>query len=222
MSLVNQLVFTVLPFESINDSVLKECAELFSKDYGKWGSKGIKPGSNIKLSAQRLKSQYIFDKTCYICIARLNHLLVGQAVYTKFTSPFGNVIWVTQLVVDSNYRGKKIAQNLLLHSQDTEWSIFGLVSSHPMAIRALEKATGLKCQPNQIQEYANDLLANCDIPYIQGARLICDKKQSLIDTNFFVDHTEVLDLIEREKEKSEWLLGDLLDGYEFFAFVKKH
>lgn len=119
---------------------------LFSKDYGIWGPKGFKPGGNVKLSDQRLKEKFIFNETCSICVAKHNDRLVGYSIYTKFICAYrGKVVWITQLVVDSNFRGQKIAQNLIHRSLDTNWTICGLVSSHPYAIRALEKATRLKC-----------------------------------------------------------------------------
>ena len=74
---IDQIEFSVLPYGVISDEVLEECCTLFSKDYGKWGSQGIHPGRHVKVSVQRMRKDYLFDKSCGITTARLNKVLIG-------------------------------------------------------------------------------------------------------------------------------------------------
>lgn len=53
---------------------------------------------------------------------------------------------------------------------------------------------------------------------MQSARLIVSGNASLIKTDFFVDHSELLPLLEQESKTRGWALGELLEGHEFFAF----
>jgi GNAT superfamily N-acetyltransferase len=203
--------------------LIQACATLFSTNYGVWSeyvSYPLTSGANIKLSAKRLKDQYLFNDNCYIVGAYLDLKLVGHAIYTIFDSKsIGKVCWITQLVVDKEYRNHKIGQTLIHMSIGTEWNACGIISSHPYAIKALEKATKMKCNPKIISKYAPDIIIDSKIPYIHDSKLDCTEEYSLINTNFYVDHTEVLSILEAMNEK-DWKLGfKLPDGNEFFGFI---
>lgn len=43
---------------------------------------------------------------------------------------------------------------------------------------------------------------------------------SLIDTQFYVDHTEALELLKTFKEENKWNLGKLLEGHEFLLILE--
>jgi hypothetical protein len=62
-------------------------------------------------------------------------------------------------------------------------------------------------------------VAASGIPYVKGKKLIMSGTTAIIDTQFFVDHTEVNDLLGKQED---WKLGPLEDGQEFFAFVFSH
>lgn len=171
------------------------------------------------MSPQRLRSQVLFDSNCGVTIAQLDDILVGHAFYSKFVDNIlGKVCWITQLVVDSNIRNRGVAKNLLNISFDPDCRICGLVTSHPFAIRSLEKATGFKVEPTIISAFAPSLIQSTSIPYIRDRPVYCSNTNCVIDTEFFVDHTEILQLLEKEPN---WIMGDLPEGHEFFAFVKR-
>ncbi len=96
----------------------------------------------------------------------------------------------------------------------------GIVSSHPHAIRALEKATRRHCKPGMIED-ARSLIAASHIPYLQGRNIHCKQPYNMcqVDTGFFVDHTNVNQLIP--SQPSRLGLGPLEDGNEFVAFTLK-
>ena len=43
---------------------------------------------------------------------------------------------------------------------------------------------------------------------------------SSVDTNFFVDHAEPLEALDRVRQVREWPLGELLDGHEFLLMIE--
>ena len=43
---------------------------------------------------------------------------------------------------------------------------------------------------------------------------------SSVDTKFFVDHTEPLEALAWVRERLDWPLGELFDGYEFLFMVE--
>ena len=42
---------------------------------------------------------------------------------------------------------------------------------------------------------------------------------SSVFTSFYVDHTEPLTALAKYKARNQWLLGDLLEGHEFFMIL---
>ena len=86
MSSFPKLNFQVWGGESVNEDILEKCSKLFSEHYGKWGDRGIKSGKNVSLSADRLRTQYLFDpKTCSLITATTkSNELVGHAFVCRF------------------------------------------------------------------------------------------------------------------------------------------
>ena len=125
---------------------------------------------------------------------------------------------MTQLVVRKDVRTKGIATELfakVLTKDDVAW---GLVSSHPYAVRALERATGKVCVPQIMRKHAESLQKASEIPYVQDCSVTITETKSIIHTNYFVDHKEVNELLKNE---ANWTLGTLEEGDEFFAFTFK-
>jgi hypothetical protein len=115
----------------------------------------------------------------------------------------GAVSWITQLVVHSDFRSHGVASKLCQMAWDVSAvDGCGIVTSHPYAIRALEKATRRSCRPGMIH-YAKSLVAASRIPYLQGKPIRCNHAGSSmcqIDTGFFVDHTDVDELIPSQPQ----------------------
>jgi hypothetical protein len=129
----------------------------------------------------------------------------------------GHVVWVTHFVVHEEHRRKGIAGRMcnLAWDHDEPFAC-GLVTSHPYAVRALEKGTNAVCTPSAIALHAKNIVKMSAIPYVQECPLVIEPSRSIIKTSFFVDHTELNQLIAKEKC---WQLGELEDGDEFFAFT---
>ncbi|GLC38903.1 hypothetical protein PLESTM_000794300 [Pleodorina starrii] len=162
------------------------------------------------------RAQYLFNtETCDLVVAKIGDELIGHVFVTKFEYPgHGSVCWITQVVVSASHRSHGIGSRLcrIAWSSCTNDFACGLVSSHPHAVRALECATERLCDLDAITEHAAGLIEASDIPYMQNRRVV----QHTVDTQFYVDHTEVNQLI---KKQVNWTLGELADGHEFFAFT---
>jgi len=107
--------------------------------------KFAKAGSRVRLSKDRLRAQYLPDhaKCSYIRVTVDGHL-AGNAFACYWTSNDKFVCWVTQLVVDRNYRERGLALGLLNQLRQDDVDIYGLMSSHPAASLAAAKAFGGK------------------------------------------------------------------------------
>lgn len=76
-----------------------------------------------------------------------------------------------------------------------------------------------------IRRNAESVLAASFIDYLKGAVLHgklfqADSDTSAISsvfTQFYVDHAEPLEALEKYKARGAWCLGELLDGHEFLA-----
>lgn len=130
--------------------------------------------------------------------------------------------WVTQLVVHTNYRNRGIARRLLFSiwafSNHFAW---GLVTSSPFTVRALEKATRRRVAPERIQVDIRTLLSGgTQIPYIKpSSETVFDATTARINTDFLVDHSGLPEMIERVSSGSTWNLGELPEGWEWVAFT---
>jgi hypothetical protein len=84
----------------------------------------------------------------------------------------GTVSWITQLVVHSEYRQRGVAKKLCRMAWAVDhYYAAGLVTSHPYAVRAMERATERSCCRDTIMHAAHEILAHCAIPYVQGKTL---------------------------------------------------
>src|SRR5882762_657750 len=81
-----------------------------------------------------------------------------------------------------------------------------------------------------IRDNAKKVLAASDIDYLKRAQLRGRLFQegsstdetaygaiSSVFTEFYVDHKEPFEVLEKFKAKGRWCLGDLLDGHEYLA-----
>lgn len=99
----------------------------------------------MRLSKDRLRSQYLPDNaTCFYVRVTVDGQLAGNAFACRWTVNDKTVCWVTQLVVDRNYRERGLAKGLLNQLKQNDVDIYGLMSSHPAACLAAAKAFGGK------------------------------------------------------------------------------
>ncbi len=205
--------------------LIEECSKLYSSQYGKWSKKSsIRPGENIKLSPEKLH-EWLENENASIYWAKDNETLVGYAIALQIDVPkYGIVSWVTQLVVHEKYRKREIAKNLLRSiwgfSNHYAW---GIISANPYAIRALEKATRRRSEPIRIKHNKQKLISIGleNVPYItEKTKLFITEEASRINTEFFVDHTNVDKMINDViTDTVPWKLGDLEEGWEWIAFT---
>lgn len=205
----------------ISREVLDACAVLFSSDYGVWSDDGPWPGHNVKLSARKLQALLLFDSdTCRLAVAKtVKGEVVAHAFYCNFPYvPAGQrVVWITQLVVKTEYRGQHIARTLL-KSACGDKGLFAccLVSCNPLAVRALCSAVGRQPDLYETAAHVERLVEASSIPYIQGKQIKVSpghEECSKMLTDFHVCHPHV------KRDVHTWKLGSLQPGEEFLAIV---
>mmetsp|Transcript_14626 Transcript_14626/g.31873 ORF Transcript_14626/g.31873 Transcript_14626/m.31873 type:complete len:222 (+) Transcript_14626:115-780(+) len=213
----DSVTYALMPASMVSDEHIAACAQLFSEHYGTWGKgSGKLEGSRVRLPATKLKAQGLFNTECTLCMATINGTLVGHAFATTFPYQGNFVTWITQLCVHTDHRSRGIASRLCRLSWDIRSNFAcGLVSSHPHAVRALERATQLRCDPELSMRHASGLVEACEVPYVRGCAM-SSSGACAINTSYFVDHTCVNQLVA---DTPDWRLGALGDGEEYFAFV---
>lgn len=104
------------------------------------------PGKPVKLGARRLREQYLPDPATesYYVRVTLDGNLAGNAFYRCWKYNDQSVCWVTQLLVDRNYRERGFASGLLRALQSEADDIYGIMSSHPVACLAAASSFGSK------------------------------------------------------------------------------
>lgn len=207
----------------VPETLLQECSDLFGQHYGTWSvTAGNRAGKSIHQSPTRIR-ELLQSKNARLATARKGEKLVAYAAAVQPNLlGVGTISWVTQLVVHSDFRQQHIAKKLL-HSI---WGVsdhfaWGLVTANPYAVRALEKATRRRVIPRRVAIDVNSILrAGVDIPYIPTTiDVICEDGISRINTKFLVDHSSVPMMLEQVNISAPWMLGQLLDGWEWFAFT---
>jgi len=249
MASLSPISYTCIRYSFLTDRILEKCSTLFNNNYGIWSddaplhsNNALQAGSRVRLGVNRLRELMLFNDRCFLVIAEIRSFdndqfeLIGHAFCTsaKYDRLNGNVVWITQLVVSSPYRGQGVAGTLLSMAKNSieDVVVVGLVSSHPHAVLALSNACNrIPIDLKFIADHAEDLIRACNVPYLSHAQLVgsifntqpllaVDINQqpvSLVKTDFFVDHKEILTLLKDIREK--WILGPLLDGYEFFVVL---
>ncbi|KAI1935012.1 hypothetical protein LOZ66_005561 [Ophidiomyces ophidiicola] len=205
-------VYETFSQDEVTDNMMEGAAKFFSENYGTWGANSHSPGKPVKLSARRLRQQYLSSPSASYHAVTVDGNLAGNAFSCRWKQGGRNVCWVTQLVVDKNYRERGLAGGLLrslrLEADDVYASIEKV---------ALEFA----------RQNAKSIMQASPISYIREAKLcgtLFDPQDSTgivcgVNTGFFVDHDEPLEALELVQENWEWPLGELPDGYEFLLIL---
>lgn len=177
----------------------------------------------MELSARRLRASLLFDAdTCRLAVAKtLAGEVIGQAFYCNFPYKPADqrVVWITQLVVKTEYRGQHIARKLL-RSACGDQGLYAccLVSCNPIAVMALCSAVG--SDPNLVATavHIEEIVKASRVPYIQGRPIMINPEHSCskMVTAFHVCHPE---MITSHTFMREWKLGSLLPGDEFVAVI---
>jgi 2-polyprenyl-3-methyl-5-hydroxy-6-metoxy-1,4-benzoquinol methylase/GNAT superfamily N-acetyltransferase len=211
------------------ESAIADCAKIYSEHYGVWGERSGRSGrkgEHIKLSAQRLQS-WLNNENTGLYVASYDEKLIGYAIALRaILHSHGTVSWVTQFVVHTDYQNNGIGSHLLRHiwgmSNDYAW---GLITSNPYAVRALEKATRRNCDPKYISGNGRvgKLLnfASKKVHYIDaGIECKIGSATAQVNTNFCVDHSNIESKIKALEDKGiNWKMGALQECWEWFAFT---
>jgi len=205
---------------------LDELADFYSNHYGVWGENEQNLKGRIKLSSKKLKG-WLDNEMAELWTARREGFLVGYAIVLRGKSfSKEKVIWVTQFVIHEEYRNIGIGKYLLFNIWGfSSYFAWGLLTANPYAIRALEKATHRRCDPKRIKRSSVQLFnfGKENICYLNERTVReINEKGSKINTEFFVDHSGLDEMLESAtSQEKPWLLGRLEEGWEWFAFTFK-
>ena len=208
---------------ALGGDLLQELATLYSNHYGVWRlSDPEMPRKRVQLSPARLRDWLTPDSK--IALAKFDGVVIGYAIVIQVrVKDYGIISWVTQLVIHEEHRHLDVAKTLLFSiwgfSDHFAW---GLITANPYAIRALEKATRRRCSPERIARNKRKLKAIGigQTTYVKVDTVLeVTSETSRIDTKFFLDRSELPAMLTAAKASAPWVLGDLPEGWEWFAFT---
>jgi 2-polyprenyl-3-methyl-5-hydroxy-6-metoxy-1,4-benzoquinol methylase len=207
----------------VNSDLVSEMSDLYSAHYGLWGLSGRRPGQPIRLSEEQVRKWLTTDSLVVWATALGSMIGYAIAIHTQL-SGHGNVAWITQLVVHKEHRQVDVGKRLLFTIWGfTDYFAWGLLSANPYAIRALEKATRRRCQPELIAKHASALLAlgEKQVHYLDISRgFSINEHESRVNSDFNLDHSELPEMLSNVTGSMKpWILGDLPEGWEWFAFT---
>jgi GNAT superfamily N-acetyltransferase len=216
--MVSKYDYSVTPGDRLGRPLAKELAALFSSAYGKWSRKSpVNPGGRIRLGADYYLKNY-GNGLFRIATCRAGTRLIAQAVYLERDTPRGRVSLVVQLVVDAEFRRQGVATTLL-HAiwGFSDFYAWGIVTSSPCTVEALEAATFRRCNAGLISRraafVAREVLAR--VPFLASAPWCTDGSSSAVDSKFFTDRS-AKPVARRRVERR---LGRLAEGEEWLALT---
>jgi len=213
----------ILLGQEVPNEISTACATLFSEHYGVWGERSQYRRRRVTLSAQRFRQNYLAAPEDRLVYVRLGDVIVGHATFREFRVSIpnvieGNAIWITQLVVHSDHRQNGIARQLLAFCVRTGVALAGLVSSHPAAVKALQRAVGIEeYNHNLIRAHGHDIARQSAVHYLQLPRINFPQDRSVVVTDFWVDHSEINHILQGQIPG--WTFGEIHDGEEFLAIA---
>lgn len=109
---------------------------------------------------------------------------------------------------------KKLLHSIWGFSSDIAW---GLATPNPITVKTLEAATFRKVEPKVIYRHIEKLkkIGSC-VKFVN--EYIVSEKQSLVNTNFKIDHSDIGRNIKKAYG-NKWSLGPLPEGHEWLAFT---
>jgi GNAT superfamily N-acetyltransferase len=218
------VTYRKITHNKVSPEQLAQCRNLFNSQYGIWGPQGPKPGFPVTMTKEALRRTFLSGNGTFLVLAidEDRNVLAGHAFARRLplTGAFrGNALWITQLVVNSTYRNRGIGAHLISTALDNKDVCVGLVSSHPYAVRALEKACRRTVGIEFAASYGQHVLDSSGVAYLEGRTAVVTGGCCKISTDFYVDHTEVNAIIAGLIAGSGWCLGTIEDGEEFLAVV---
>ena len=214
--------YKTIKCSDLTAEVIHQCSELFSGHYGKYSGKDHHTkGERIRLKGsfyERLKE----NENMYVSLCFNNELLLGHAFFLrKEILDKGYCSWITQLVVHSSYRNRRIGSKLLQSawgfSNDYAW---GVATTNSITIKTLESVTYRDVNiPDMKANVEVIKLLSDEIEFANKDYIIFNDKRSQINTQFFpeIEMSKNKDIQDKYKER----LGEIMDGHEWLAFTFK-
>lgn len=206
--------------KELTEQEIFDSSDLFSNHYGKYSLKSpIRPGEQIHLKPDHYRKWKLRDNY-YVSFAYHGEVLIGHAYYLFIKTNQGPISWILQLVVHKQYRNHSIGKKLLLSvwgfSGDRAW---GLATSNPLTVKTLESSTfrdvsipAMRKNLNLIKQIA------AEVDYLDVNKIFITENQSIVNSNFFVDH-RIIKKNMKLAYKKNWKLGELPEGHEWIAFT---
>lgn len=211
---------------AMDDSEIAAASQLFSENYGYWSANhpvADKAQKRIAYSANRIRSSFVNQPDRYVVMVYHNDDLVGHAFYLRRrVESLGYITWILQLVVKESYRGMHIGTKLM-HSiwQLSDNFAWGLFTSNPLTIRALENATMRPVKIGLINKHI-DRIRSVAYDLLPNTTWIDQYTGGIVNTDFWTDHSDLQDKISvYETSRSFPLTKKLPEGYEWLAFTFK-
>jgi hypothetical protein len=213
----------------VSDALLLEMSELVSNHYGVWSESApdvALRGQRVRWTPEKLHREYLqarvvprmSDNRVFVALAFVDNnnndaddgTLIGHAIGQEFDTDnaiMGRGIWITQLVVHTEHRSKRVATGLLdmLMLFDSSSSrplrLAAIASSHPHAIHALASVDACVCYADYIddpclaQTVVNAAAAE-HVSYLRDKLVVacscdkcsCGRLHLMIQTGFHVAH----------------------------------
>jgi len=142
--------------KNVTKQLLKEAASLFSNHYGVWselapkqpGMSSFKSGTHVRLSTTRMRRDYLPKDISTYTRVTVDGVLAGHAFACRWKMDEKVVCWVTQLVVERNFRERGYATGLLSHLKEEEDDFYCIMSSQPASCMAAARAFGSELSSN--------------------------------------------------------------------------
>lgn len=220
---MSEFTFHTYSMKKLDSEQLMACSKLFSEHYGKYENSNFvdeeRRGRQVRLGPKYYKDNYCGDDF-YIALVKDGSRHIAHAIYLRKKLSDGQIMtWVVQLVVDTVYRGNGIGRKLLNSiwgfSNDAAW---GLATSNPYTVKTLEASTFRKVKSQEIIKHLDEIKEIGQfVKFADGFKV--DENTSVVNSKFFVDHSDVEINIENTFEAQNWILGKLDSGYEWLAFT---
>ena len=182
-----------IPCREMTDQDIQECSNVFSENYGEWSDAASRErvGKAVRISPARIRSMFVEKPDRYVAMMYDGDRLIGQAFYLRRRCPWQpakSFTFILQLVLEKAHRGHRLGLKLLQSvfglSDDGAW---GLFTSNPLTVRALEDATFRHVSVRTVARHVQDLkLVLNDV--FDGVSWLDSFHDGCVDTQFPVNH----------------------------------
>ena len=216
-------VFQTVRCSAMTAKQKQDCSVLFSENYGYYSGKDdiTKKGHRIKLSPSYY-NRLGENPNMYVSLCYEKDKLLGHAFFLRKELENGEKCsWVTQLVVDSSLRKRKIATRLLQSAWGfSDYYAWGLATTNAVTVKTLESVTWREVDPEIISRHIDEIGQLCDeIAYTDRDDIRVTSDKSQIFTKFYPEFQRLENNLTDIYVKR---LSAIEDGCEWLAFTFQH